>query len=455
MGDGQGLLSPESQPRVCTSTRTWSRRGLAAPANAKAADQDGDGDDAAVVADVASALTEMPKPGARIGNAGWFFRNFNEEGASKRLKHKRREDIKSNPVQIIGLAECDEALQNFLQSSVAKTSLSRGEEEEAQTQPQSRRSGGYEYMCVRGRELFSVMLAVRANSGSCVQVVQFERLTHGRYRGHTAHSRAIIGEVVTDDKIGMLGTHHKVLVMHLHRQLARNVWPNELEKFWDWLAKQLIRVDVLMGDFGLALLMLVPALRSRGVTIDLAAWFPWKMWNGTPCADTCGIFFLHRPGQYKLNKGLEDLHAKNPNGILWDHRNIATVTSPSLPGPPDLPPPSFAFFDEKGPGFPLSSFLPCNSSAVAEQLRVTLTPSLNPDELSQKQRAGILFKVQEKRLVPSDDEDLGFPGHQSRHYPLCAFTKNTRLATSIKDCQAQSSTPRQKESSTTSAVVDR
>ena len=88
-------------------------------------------------------------------------------------------------------------------------------------------------MCVRGRKLRSVMLAVRANSGSRVQVVDFVRLVHGRYRQHTAHSRAIIGEVVTDDKIGMLGSHHKVLVMHLHRQLARNVWPNELEKFWD------------------------------------------------------------------------------------------------------------------------------------------------------------------------------------------------------------------------------
>ena len=176
----------------------------------------------------------------------------------------------------------------------------------------------------------------------------------------------------------------------------------------------------------MALFRVVPALRSRGVTIDLAAWFPWKRWNRTPCADSSAISFVNKPGHYKLAKGLEDLHANNPNGILWDQRNIATVTSPSPPGLPNLPPPSFAFFDENGPGFPLSSFLPFNS-AVAEKLRVTLTPSLTPDELDKKQRAGILFKVQEKRLDPSDDEDLGFPEHQSSHYPLCAFSKKRGL----------------------------
>ena len=48
-------------------------------------------------------------------------------------------------------------------------------------------------------------------------------------------------------------------------------------------------VKVLMGDFNMALFRVIPELRSRGVTIDLAAWYPWKSAEGVQMADSCGI----------------------------------------------------------------------------------------------------------------------------------------------------------------------
>ena len=72
-----------------------------------------------------------------------------------------------------------------------------------------------------------------------------------------------------------------------------------------------------MGDFNVSLFLVVPSLRSRGVVIDLAAWYPWKAPDGTPNADSCGIFFLNRPGFYCFVKGLDDLHDCDPSGILW------------------------------------------------------------------------------------------------------------------------------------------
>ena len=75
----------------------------------------------------------------------------------------------------------------------------------------------------------------------------------------------------TDQNIGCIGKSHQVLVLHLHRHLANNVWPRKLQNFWDWLADRLWHCDVLMGDFNMALFMVVPEIRSRGVNIDLAA----------------------------------------------------------------------------------------------------------------------------------------------------------------------------------------
>ena len=107
MGDGQGVLSRESQPRVCRSTRTSSPRGQGAPANAKAADQDGDGDDATVVADVAVG---------NLGNAGWLFQNCYVEGTSQPLSGRESNLLKCSPAMFMGLAGCDFHLEKMLQS---------------------------------------------------------------------------------------------------------------------------------------------------------------------------------------------------------------------------------------------------------------------------------------------------------------------------------------------------
>jgi hypothetical protein len=82
-------------------------------------------------------------------------------------------------------------------------------------------------------------------------------------------------------------------------------------------------VKVLMGDFNMALFLVIPELRSRGVTIDLAAWYPWKSAEGVQMADSCGIFFIDTPGEYTLCKGLKDLHDNDSTGILWKAEPVA------------------------------------------------------------------------------------------------------------------------------------
>ena len=109
------------------------------------------------------------------------------------------------------------------------------------------------------------------------------------------------------------------MVVHMHNVLANNKWPKKLKAFWNWLWEKIeqFNVQVLMGDFNMSLFRVIPELRSRGATIDLAAWYPWKSLEGFPMSDSCGIFFVDVPGVYTLNKNLDDIHDRDPSGVLY------------------------------------------------------------------------------------------------------------------------------------------
>ena len=104
----------------------------------------------------------------------------------------------------------------------------------------------------------------------------------------------------------------------MHNGLANEKWPLKLLDFWNWLQLKTndFRVQVLMGDFNMSLFRVIPELRSRGVKIDLGAWYPWKSLAGEPMTDSCGIFFVNLPGVYTLSKNLDHLHDRDETGIL-------------------------------------------------------------------------------------------------------------------------------------------
>ena len=238
------------------------------------------------------------------------------------------------------------------------------------------------------------------------------------------YSRALSGKIQTDNSIGFIGVSHKVLVIHVHRHLANNVWPNKLKEFWAWLADEARSHTVLMGDFNMSLFQVVPELRSRGVTIDLAAWFPWKTTDATPCADSCGIFFLNHPGSLRLVKGLSDLHDQDPSGILWAGADKTWLGDQRRPVPIQV----FAtddylrFSADAGPGFPLTTYMP-KGNGVRRALEQTLTPTLSEAQMEALRKEYQLPKFREKRLAV---ELFRHEGEQQRgsHYPLCVFTDN-------------------------------
>ena len=120
-------------------------------------------------------------------------------------------------------------------------------------------------------------------------------------------------------------------------------------------------VDVLMGDVNLSFFTVIPELRSRGATIDLAAGYPWKNKLGIPSADSGGIFCLRKPGVYQLKVGLEDLHDKDKTGFLWVSSFPGATASPAVADESDEDAPVERYDihgANGGPGQMMSCYLP-------------------------------------------------------------------------------------------------
>ena len=400
----------EGHPLLSRATRTWDRR---RQTRGRCGDTD------TTVVDDAEKRTDASEPHTAVGpgsfgNAAWLFGNWgpltwSQKGstAKKDLADKISKVLKRGPAPVIGLCECEVELERILSAAVT---------EEAGPQPTSGKRDivdrpAFEYLSLRGQEKSSIYLGVRANTGHSLELVSWDRIDHGDGK----YTRALFGQITTDDNIGRLGNTHAVGVIHLHHALANNRG-TKLTTFWDLLAQKTKGVDVIMGDFNMSLFRVVPELRSRGVTIDLAAWFPWKSPDGTPCADSCGIFFVNRPGLYTLKKGLKDLHANDESGILWSTPEDSSQTSTTC----------FDVFEEKNaPGFPLTRYLP-KDSLVVESIKETLTPSTRPEALEGPREVTNLWKIKEKR-VDFQVYDCMEHHQNGSHYPLCAFTQNASL----------------------------
>ena len=234
----------------------------------------------------------------------------------------------------------------------------------------------------------------------------------------------------------------------MHNELANLVLKqHRLTKFWDWLAKKIetFNVQVLMGDFNMSLFMVIPELRSRGVKIELGAWYPWKSLEGEPMADSCGIFFGNLPGVYTLSKNLDHLHDRDATGILARGEDlcedfedggeeaaavdsaVAETGEDSGESEDDAPKPFGGFDridDNQGPGKSLPTYLPKEAPLLAK-MRPSLTPSKESAAVAapNKDRKNDGIKFKEKRFSA---KIWRYKGEHQRgsHFPICVFTNN-------------------------------
>ena len=239
----------------------------------------------------------------------------------------------------------------------------------------------------------------------------------------------MLAEVHTERAIGSLTNPHRVMVVAVNPFFGVECWPDRLERFWDHLFEKASGADVMMGNFERLLMAVVPSLRKRNMVIDLAAWFPFKSPQGTPCASSSAIFFLGKPGRYQLHKGIADLHAKSRAGILWDRPKADAVAAGESrrrgrQTRRRVEDNSFQVFPAKDAGYDLKSF-------VHGSLEETLTPTMNPlawKQATQVRKHHILMKMSETRLQPKDFLAMQGDGH--KQYPLCCFCNSVTGARS-------------------------
>ena len=167
---------------------------------------------------------------------------------------------------------------------------------------------------------------MRQQNGARIELLFWDYHFRGHYKSNSksriaAHSQIMICKVTFIREMQHIGTAVAVMVVHMHNQFANlNVHGRAKDSspkidtvlaFFDILRAWILKYDVriMMGDFNMALLLVIPALRRGGLCIDLASWFPWKASpSGRLRLDSCGIFFIDTPGRYILHKGLSHFH---------------------------------------------------------------------------------------------------------------------------------------------------
>ena len=104
------------------------------------------------------------------------------------------------------------------------------------------------------------------------------------------------------------------------------------------------------SDLNMRLWKVVPELRSRGVSAQLAAWYPWLSLEGTPATASCGIFVVMDNCCVTTTFGSDVFNERHPQ--------LRTLE---------------AFDKEKGPGKTLQTYLPKTQDHF-----VKLNDTLNP-----------------------------------------------------------------------------
>jgi len=236
-----------------------------------------------------------------VGNLGYFFGNWGQRAKDRALQANIDLQLKRNPAQIMGLAECELITQQILEAPpggdyaavAAQGATSSGSASSAAVAVPldvnaalSRREDGH-FLTLRGREEpaspVSVLLGVRRSIAYSLSLVYWEKRREGLYKGKTgngkktAWSRILIGEIVLHKPVGHLGLTQRVAVVHMHNMVANKVkgFSNQHTNFWPWLAEKMVshRVDILMGDFNMSFLKVGQELATLGVESKLAAWF--------------------------------------------------------------------------------------------------------------------------------------------------------------------------------------
>ena len=142
-----------------------------------------------------------------VGNIGWLFGNWGKRPVHPKMGAHLDEVLKKQPAMVIGLAECQKETEMVLQQGPA--AVADAPKSQAKSKFTSRPE--FQYLTYRGNEESSVLIAVRDQAGCALDLLDVEKLHHGKTKrgGSTAralaYSRSIIAKVTLPHNVGFLG----------------------------------------------------------------------------------------------------------------------------------------------------------------------------------------------------------------------------------------------------------
>ena len=365
---------------------------------------------------------------------------------SPALRWRVVEQLKHCLAQILLLAECDKEMEAILREKGCPPGT------DAECDSLAKRAS-YEFLTIRGKEEHSLCVAARANVCRRVELKYWERRLDGRYKvfrsdlTKNAYTRVMIAEIEYDEPNAHFGTEITVCVVHLHHRTAKREsgggFRESWDKFWPFLADLLrnYNVSILCGDFNMSLLCLVPQLRNHyNIEEETAACYFWKGLDGTPCVDSCGIWFVNCLGAYKLCQPLALVHANDPIGILYKDKSVIGDTTfrnkSATAVAEDRPPQSRSgvynrHWKTKGPGKPLENYIP--KTKIEQNVRDFLVPTTKSLNL-QRRRANDANR--RARAEERGDTSLAM-----KAFTQLFKTKETRLDVEVWEVDGQAYGP--------------
>ena len=215
-----------------------------------------------------------------MGNIGIFFGNWGQRATLKAEPTKRRRSETSDrqimrcPAQIIILAEANESVEDVLMSPP------RVAEKPGACGLSGRPS--FEHWVVRGNEEeAAVLIAARKDNCTHVHLLDYD-LNHDcdypeKGTVKPAFTRMLSCTVGFKQNVGHLGKSVNCMGVHGNCRTMKIMWRGIYDEFWDRLVAKIRKfdIDIMAGDFNMALTRVIPELRSRGLICDCIAWYPW------------------------------------------------------------------------------------------------------------------------------------------------------------------------------------
>jgi len=227
----------------------------------------------------------------------------------RRQAHDRQ--IMKGPAQIIVLLEANTAVADLLRRPPVQGSL--------QAPPGLERRQTFQCFVERGPEDGkSILIAARKDTCSRLEVLKYDCHDDHRYRfqrrERMARTRIMVARITFKQNIGHIGKEVVVAGVHGSQMTMKIQWKIVWESFWDRLAN-FIRshgVQFVAGDFNMSLTEVPKQLRSRGLSCDCVAWFPWvhqsiRAHRQALGFDSMGIFYIGGTVEVSLPWRLEDL----------------------------------------------------------------------------------------------------------------------------------------------------